>query len=732
MSDEKAVNILATIHPDQFVCREEELARLWTHAHNKNPVGFSLLSAPGAGTTELLLQTFDELFRGFGDIIPIYLEMKYSDLKPGEAARRLLLDFFTQLIAFRLRDASLMNFTPDLQELIELTPESDRDWIPRILENAHTKIDSDVEQSNLRSLLSFPARAAAHGQRVFFMLDHIHYAGMMTDGDAFVATIREMCVRSDIPHVFAGPRRFLNEMPATESMLLNRFDFRESGAVAEVMASRFDVGLNEQTRDLIGVQVGGNLKYMSSLFSAAADRREDFDSFRSVERVYAEGIFGGRISRSFDSILRLIFSDAERTTVIGLLLDGLNSVTSRIPIANWRDLLKEKAVRFESGMQFLNSNEFVNVSAGFVSSEIADRVLSDYIIGAARLEIAGESRALVVGESMTAYLKRAPQLLGRIYRHTAAVGLKDLLNEFNCQEIAAGSIDFQRFKDQLKGLRDADVQTALDASVDRINLPLIVFTASTAAFYPRIAELIDDDHSAIGLGFVESNYHNEIVWLTAELECKLEADRELTEFWCDRLEMVAISCGFREYKIWLIAPEGFSDEAIEVLRKRNAYGSCRRQVELLSRQLKGGADESLKYAVEEYEIIVPMDHDTEMIAAHTVEEIARKHNFPPKMINQIKTALVEACINAAEHSLSPDRRIFQKFAVSDDRITVTVSNRGIRLLDKTAEEAVPVESRRGWGLRLMRGLMDEVKIENVDDGTRISMVKYLRDAQVRE
>ena len=106
---------------------------------------------------------------------------------------------------------------------------------------------------------------------------------------------------------------------------------------------------------------------------------------------------------------------------------------------------------------------------------------------------------------MTAYLKRALQLLVRIYRRTAAIGLKDLLNEFNCQEIAAGSIDFQRFKDQLKGLRDADVQTALDASVDRINLPLIGFTESTAAFNPRIADILTDEHPAIRPGFLHSN-----------------------------------------------------------------------------------------------------------------------------------------------------------------------------------------------------------------------------------
>ena len=127
----------------------------------------------------------------------------------------------------------------------------------------------------------------------------------------------------------------------------------------------------------------------------------------------------------------------------------------------------------------------------------------------------------------------------------------------------------------------------------------------------------------------------------------------------------------------------------------------------------------------EYEMIVPMGEDTELIAAHAVEEIARRHHFAPKAINQIKTALVEACINATEHSHSPDRKIYQKFSIEKDKIVITISNRGLRLANKQAQEIKPDEGRRGWGLKLMQTLMDEVKFEQVDDGTRISMVKYL-------
>jgi anti-sigma regulatory factor (Ser/Thr protein kinase) len=38
------------------------------------------------------------------------------------------------------------------------------------------------------------------------------------------------------------------------------------------------------------------------------------------------------------------------------------------------------------------------------------------------------------------------------------------------------------------------------------------------------------------------------------------------------------------------------------------------------------------------------------------------------------------------------------------------------------------EERRGWGLKLIRSLMDEVEFERVDEGTRLRMTKYVRNS----
>jgi serine/threonine-protein kinase RsbW len=138
----------------------------------------------------------------------------------------------------------------------------------------------------------------------------------------------------------------------------------------------------------------------------------------------------------------------------------------------------------------------------------------------------------------------------------------------------------------------------------------------------------------------------------------------------------------------------------------------------------------------EFQLIIPMGSDNEMLAASAVEQLARRLNFTPAAINQIKTAVVEACINASEHSLSPDRKIYQRFQVENDRLSITISSRGIlpgslsNNFQGQAKATAPDEShaddRRGWGLKLIQTLMDEVEFERVDEGTSLRMTKYLR------
>ena len=224
-----------------------------------------------------------------------------------------------------------------------------------------------------------------------------------------------------------------------------------------------------------------------------------------------------------------------------------------------------------------------------------------------------------------------------------------------------------------------------------------------------------------------------MIWLAADIESKLEVDVAVARSWCERFENMAERLGFSRFQIWLISNEGFSEDASKMLERRRAFGSSRQQLELLASRVRETVQSEVVQSAEpdEFLMVVPMGEDNELIAANTAEQIAKRLTFRPEAINQIKTAIVEACINASEHSFSPDRKIYQRFRVESDRLVITISSRGIvpanlNGTNSGTEVKQAAEERRGWGLKLIRTLMDEVEFERVDDGTSLRMTKYLR------
>lgn len=739
MEDLSYPKIMADLSAADLVGRSTELDRLVDFAlARKSDEGSDeradapLLVAgpPGSGVSELLRHAYDRLFSEQTAVIPFYFSL--SSTESAEiTARRFLHQFLLQTVAFRRRDASILNWFPDLCELAEIALPSDGHWIDRLVHGIGHECTNESDETVLGTLLGAPVRASAAGTRVFVMIDDCHAAAYSADAARVLAILKESCDGSRVPYVFAGRRRFDIGMPLADRLNLDDLAFPEASFVVEREAARFGVAITEEARDLLANQFAGNVDLLRHMFQAAAEQSVDFDTFLKVQKIYAHEIFGGRIRRILNGKLDRMAPDHDLQKSIVSLLDVTSTLGSKqLSLESWLKRVALGEAEFSRLISLLNIEEFIRVTDGRVEAMTTDRVLTDYIATRFRLEVAGEPRAALFGQSVAAYLKRAPRIMAEWYRKLATLGLRDLLSEFSMQQVPQAAFDYGVFADHYKGLPDEEIMTGLRADEASIHLPQIVYTANAADLYKPIAELTEIERSAIAIGFQEGRYRDEdeIVWVAAEIDSKLEASRELAEFWCDRLEMVALTCNFPRHKLWLIAPEGFTTDAMNALRERDAFGSSRRQVGFLRDFIGANAGADLPETAEEYEVVVPMGDESELIAAHALEEIARRHNVSAKAINQIKTALLEASINASEHSLSPDRRIRQKFRVEDDRIVVTVSNRGLRLTDRKP----PVEDtdadqsiRRGWGLKLIEKLMDEVHINHTDDGTSISMTKFL-------
>ena len=128
------------------------------------------------------------------------------------------------------------------------------------------------------------------------------------------------------------------------------------------------------------------------------------------------------------------------------------------------------------------------------------------------------------------------------------------------------------------------------------------------------------------------------------------------------------------------------------------------------------------------DLIIPMIPEMELTASKTAEAVGTFMGLGTDQIDEIKIALIEACINSFEHSQSQDGRVGINFEISPDQLSIQISDEGQGFdLDKVRTEVRNRRERndkRGWGLQIMQELMDEVSIASGDSGTTITMIKY--------
>lgn len=735
--------ILGRISREDFIGREPALQRIVALAQRDSTErGLLLLAAPGAGLSELLRQSYDELFhQPNGAATPIYFAWSIADRTSSAAARHFLHSFLAQLIAHRRREPAIIDAHPPLNDLLQLASPADYIWIESLLESYEQLRGGSDERELVRLCLSAPQRAAQHGTRTLLLFDDVHLTEQLNGEIALGAELARACARTPASFVLAGWRRRVLDVASTANAIfeqtgtlhLDRLSDAAARSLTERLAARRRIPLSDAARDLIVQQLMGRPLFIVALVRAAQEAETALDTFLACQRLYVDELMGGRIGRRFSEALEQVAPlGTARRALIRALYETMIAPAGKSPVETWQKRLGVEPEETQRALRELHARELINSSGTFV--EIADDgVWRDYLKIAYRLEVAAERRAVVVSDTLLAMLMRAPQTMARHYRREAAPRLRELLARFDCQRVPASLLHYDRFSRLYKGLDLDAVLASLDAETDLVLLPQVVHTASCAAFHPALERLCEEAQCAVAHGFDAGQYAepNQIVWLAAEIEAKTEAGRALTEMWYDRLVELARTCGFKRFRVWLVAPEGFSAEACEFLHERGAYGSSRRQMELLASRLAAEeAPPSVEAAhADEFEMVIPIGEETELVAATAVEQIARRLTFEPEAINQIKLALIEACINVAEHSLSPERKIYQRFRAEGDKLVITVWSRGVAFRGEPSAANNGNQSsggKRGWGLKLIRTLMDEVEFERVDDGTRLRMTKYKR------
>jgi serine/threonine-protein kinase RsbW len=132
--------------------------------------------------------------------------------------------------------------------------------------------------------------------------------------------------------------------------------------------------------------------------------------------------------------------------------------------------------------------------------------------------------------------------------------------------------------------------------------------------------------------------------------------------------------------------------------------------------------------LEEITLQLPMLPGMELEASRAASELATSMQMSPDKVDAVRHAVVEAFINASEHSDSRDRTVYLTFEAHADALRIVVEDRGHGFSPEDVEpprieEKLRAARKRGWGLKIIQGLMDEVEIRSSADGTTIRMSK---------
>lgn len=135
------------------------------------------------------------------------------------------------------------------------------------------------------------------------------------------------------------------------------------------------------------------------------------------------------------------------------------------------------------------------------------------------------------------------------------------------------------------------------------------------------------------------------------------------------------------------------------------------------------------------ELRLPSRLGYEKVAMDTAASLARRMGFISERVEALRTAVAEAVTNAIEHGNAKDldTKVSVVLTLRHDELVIDVSDQGLKTLDTDKiintpriEDALARADKGGWGIWLIRELMDEVEFSTgPTGGNQIRMVIHL-------
>ncbi|MFI5252190.1 MAG: ATP-binding protein [Bacteroidota bacterium] len=129
-------------------------------------------------------------------------------------------------------------------------------------------------------------------------------------------------------------------------------------------------------------------------------------------------------------------------------------------------------------------------------------------------------------------------------------------------------------------------------------------------------------------------------------------------------------------------------------------------------------------------IELPKIPDIELVAVEGLDRLAHFLEISEEKIGEARLLVTEAIINGLEHGGEDNPKVNVEFTMTTKELTIFVRDFGkgfepTSIEDPDIRNKIGSKNKRGWGLKVMKSMSDDFKIESNNAGTKITIKKLL-------